>query len=205
MVCFSIAFVFWIFNSLSNDFSTTISYPVKLIYNQKKIIPLQPVTKKIDLAVTGYGWTLLSLTLGLEVKPIIITLRDLNEENIILSNALFTKSKETLSRITVNQVLNDYLYFDIDKIAVKKVQLKLDVKKLALPANRTITHPVISPSFVECTGPRTFISTIPDTITFPITDSFVESDFSELVQIDYKPSRFVTLSTNEVFVSFKIK
>lgn len=175
------------------------------MYNPKKIIPLQPVSKKVDLAVTGYGWTLLSLTLGLEVKPIIVTLRDLNEENTIFSKSLYTKSKEVLNRIRVNQVLNDFLYFDIDKIATKKIQLKLDTKKLSLADKKSITKPLISPSYIECSGPQTFVSTLPDTIQFSIPDTFIESDFSDLVQIDYKPSQFVTLSSNEVFVSFKVK
>jgi len=204
-VCFVIASIFWIFNALSSDYSTTINYPAKLVYNKNEIVSMQPNFKKVELAVTGYGWTLLSLTLGLDLAPIVVTPSDLNEENMIYSSALMLKSKYMLKDIKVNQVITDSLHFDIDKVETKKLILKLDTKRLSLPSGKTITKPKIEPGFITCTGPRKVIFTLPDTISFAIPDGFIEKGFKDKVRISYKPSQYIKLSDSEVMVSFKIK
>jgi hypothetical protein len=204
-VCLLTAFVFWIFNALSNDYTTEINYPVKLHYNKNKIISLKSPQQQVSLAVTGYGWTLLSLTFGLDVDPILITPEDLNKEHTINSHALLEKSQDVLNDIRVNQVLSDFLYFDIDKLDSKTLMLKLDRRKLSLPAGKSITKPEIEPSSIVCSGPKNIISTLPDTISFSIPDSFIENNYDEIVKIHYKPSQYITLSDNDVRVRFNIK
>ena len=110
-----------------------------------------------------------------------------------------------LKDIKVNQVLTDFLYFEIDKLETKKIILKLDTKRLSLPSGKSITEPKIEPAFVTCTGPKNVIYTLPDTISFSIPDGFIEKGFNDKVRISYKPSQYVKLSESEVKVSFEIK
>ena len=205
IVCLLIASIFWIFNALNNDYSTEFRYPVKFIYNKSKIVTTHNDVKQIDLAVTGYGWHLLSLTWGFDVTPIIVTSEDLNENKFITSAALLDKAKSSLREIRVNQVLNDALYFDYERLISKVIHLKLDKSKLNLPAGKKIDGKVIiDPSFIVCTGPEKAIQPLPDSIYFYIEDKFIEEDFSENVEINYKPSRQVTMPYETVKVNFKL-
>lgn len=204
-LCFAIAFVFWIFNALSNDYTTVIKYPVKLLYNKKSMILSESAFKKIDIAVTGYGWKLLSLSLGFDHEPIVLTTDDLNHENMIFSSALFYKAKQTLSDVKVNQVLSEVVFYDVDKLESKSIKLALDTRKISIPAGKKIKELEISPSNIICKGPKNMIEKLPDSITFSIPDKFIEKDFNEIVEINYHPSRSVSTSENSVKVSFKLQ
>ena len=204
--CLFIASLFWILNALNNDYATIISYPLRFEYDKDKIKPLKEIPKSVDVSVNGYGWYLLMYTLGFNSDPIVVKPENLNANSFITSRSVLAMLKEKIPNVRINNFINDTLWFNYESIVTKNIFLKLDKGKLNLPRGATLVgHVRVIPSFITCSGPESVITTLPDSVYFSIPNTFVESDFDEMVEINYRPSPEVTRNIDQVRVSFNIK
>lgn len=205
VVCLSIASVFWVFNALSHDYSAVVKYPVRLIINPDKYISNGSLTKDISVAVSGYGWSILTHSFGFRNQPLLISTKDLDADQVDTEASLLPQLRNSLSDVKVLNIIEDSLRFEVDYKESKKVYLKLDKAKLSLPNGTYIKNkPQIFPGFIICNGARKSIKSLPDTINFSLPNVFIETNFNDNVEINYRPSRDITLAYNTVKVSFSL-
>lgn len=203
--CLFIALIFWIFNALSHDNATTIDYPVEIELDSQKYTIHGSTKKNIKVVVSGYGWTLLSRSLGIGNSPILLFPSALQNNKIDVQNRVLPILKERIKDIKIVQIMEDSLHFDIEKRITKKVYLKLDKSKLSLPSNAKIDGKIkIQPSFVVCNGSEKNILTLPDSIFFSLPDQFIENNYTDFVDINYRPFADISLNYSKVKVSFLI-
>ncbi len=203
--CLLVSFIFWIFNALSHDNATTISYPIELELDNQKFINYSSSKKNIKIAVSGYGWTLLSRSLGIGNTPILFFPNALENNKIDVQTKILPILKDRIKDLKIIQVMEDYVYFDVQKKNSKQIYLKLDVSKLTLPTSSKISSKIeINPAYIVCNGPEKQINALPDSIFFTIPDQFIEKNFSDMVDINYRPAADITLAYNNVKVNFSI-
>lgn len=203
--CLSIALIFWVFNALSHDYSTVVKYPVQLVIDADKYISSGSLNKDISVAVSGYGWAILSHTFGLQSQPLLLSANDLSSKKISTETTLLPQLRSILSDVKILNIIEDTISFDIDHRESKRIFLMLDRSKISLPHGFKINGDVkIIPEFIICNGARKNINSLPDTISFSLPNAFVEKDFNDEVEINYRPSREVKLAYNTVKVKFAL-
>jgi hypothetical protein len=206
LVCLFIASIFWIFNSLNNDYSAIVRYPIKFEYDKSKYFLHKPFPKHVSVAVSGYGWELLAHTLGIDLKPVVIRPENLVADRFITTGSLMNMFRQRHNSINVNHFMEDTLVFETDSIISKQVYLKLDLNNVQLPKGRDLKKDFeISPSFITCSGPKAEIQTVPDSIFFRLPISFIEETYHENVPITYRPTPNITQNTQEVSVKLSLK
>ncbi|MDX5346375.1 MAG: hypothetical protein LPK19_03930, partial [Hymenobacteraceae bacterium] len=82
------ATTFWLLNALNKSYTTKVSYPIRFVYNEQKLIPVQPLPEEVYINVTGKGWKLLRKSLMVDVKPAELYLRNLPYAKYIAGPAL---------------------------------------------------------------------------------------------------------------------
>lgn len=203
--CLAVALVFWIFNALSHDNSTIIDYPVVMHLDEKAYIYKPPLEKTVKVAVSGYGWTLLSRSLGFKNDPVFLYPSMVTNQKISSNDNIYPLIKEKINDIKVLQIIDDSVKFDFEKRKTKHVYLKLDRSKLSLPSKINIDGNIsIDPAFIICNGGEKSINKLPDSIYFSLPNQFIEKDFNDFVDINYHPSSDISLAYNSVKVSFQI-
>lgn len=203
--CLSIALIFWVFNALSHDYSTVVKYPVRLIIDADKYISSGSLNKDVSVAVSGYGWSILAHSFGIQNQPILLSANDLSLQKIATEATLLPQLRSILPDIKILNIIEDTISFDIDHRESKRVFLTLDKSKISLPQGVKIDGFVqIIPAFIICNGARKNINNLPDTISFSLPNTFIEKNYNEEVEINYRPSREITLAYNTVKVKFAI-
>ena len=74
VLCIFTATVFWFFNALNKDYTTTISFPLAFDYDRDRFIPVEPLPRDVRINVTGIGWNLFRRSTRVKVPPLVIPL-----------------------------------------------------------------------------------------------------------------------------------
>ncbi|MBI9067400.1 MAG: hypothetical protein JEZ09_08920 [Salinivirgaceae bacterium] len=136
MVFVGIATIFWFFNKLGNDFTTTIDYPVRYANMPKNKVLVNELPKNLHLNVNSFGYKLLIYKLSPAPYPVVINLEDyikqINNPNIkqFQLNTRYAReeiNKQMPNDIEVLDILPDTISFQFANILEKKVPVKANV------------------------------------------------------------------------------
>lgn len=129
--------VFWFLNTLSKEYTTTISYPVRYTNFPKNKILVGDTPSDLTLKVNAQGYKLLTYRISSTVKPIIFdvnsfSLNRVNKKGAPISYILtdFANDKiaqQLSSSLTIIDILPDTLFFQFADIATKKVMVVPDL------------------------------------------------------------------------------
>jgi hypothetical protein len=115
VVCVIIASVFWFFNALNKDYTTTLNFPLQLNYDESKYRIVDKVDTKVKLVVSGYGWNLIMYSLGFFDKPLNIELKP-EDDGIIDSNDIILVARESYPNLTIIRAVKDNLKYTYTEI-----------------------------------------------------------------------------------------
>ncbi len=168
LVCLFIASSLWFLNALSEDYTTTITYPVKYINPPSNQFLSNQPPSQLHLKVYAHGFTLLRNKLNFSFSPIILNLTNITQ-NIepssngfrINTNSFIRQiSDQVSSEITINNIQPEIFYVVLDSLKTKLVSLKTDFE-LSFKPQFNLKEPVIlNPKQVEITGPAAVLDTI---------------------------------------------
>ena len=168
LVCLFIASSLWFLNALSEDYTTTITYPVKYINPPSNQFLSNQPPSQIDLIVYAHGFTLLRNKLNFSFSPIILNLTNITQNiepssngfRINTNNFIREISYQVSSEITINNIQPEVFYVVLDSLKTKLIPLKTDLE-LSFKPQFNLKKPVIlSPEQVEITGPAAVLDTI---------------------------------------------
>jgi len=168
LFCLIIATTLWFLNTLSNDFTTTISYPVKYINPPSNQFLSNQPPLKLDVKVKAHGFTLLRNKLNFSFSPIILNLTNITNEIEpspngfrINTNAIIRQISDQVSNeITINSIQPEIFYVKLDSLKTKIVPLKTDLE-LSFKPQFNLKEPVIlNPEQIKITGPAEILDTI---------------------------------------------
>lgn len=204
ILCVLAAATFWFFNAMNDDYTANISYPVEIVYDKDKVIPVSQLPAKVTFNATGFGWDFLKKSLRIENKPIYLKPANLPEKGYITSSELFPVISTQIQDIRINYVVLDTLFFDFENLASKRVQLIIDSTKLSLAENYKLTTPVfINPDSITLLGPQPLIDSLRDSLFVVLPQKEVKGEFEEEIKIDLGMGPNLKVSNNTVKVRFE--
>jgi len=205
-LCLITAFIFWLFNSLNKEYTARIDFPITFVYNTDSLISLDKLPSRISVNVTGGGWTLLRRSVGLSDKPLEIDLEDPTSQKYLTQYSLLNIATDQLEELTVNFIINDTIYFNIERKVQKAVMIELDTSALNIAEDYEIVSGItIQPDSVQLTGPESVIEGLKGIIKLPVPDSNIDQDYSEEIPVSLGVPDIVKSEPENVNVYFQVE
>lgn len=204
-LCFLAATMFWFLNALNKEYTTRISYPIDFQYDKENLVSTQPLPSKITINVTGYGWTLLRKTLGIDAKPIVYQFENPLKTAFLTGASLLPSVTEQLKEAHINYVEDDTITVGFDTKAVKKVALQVDSTQIELRENYFLTSRVrLVPDTIDFEGPAKLIKKLPDVLIINVPGKDIDDNFEDEIPINYTQDPLIRLSSAVTSINFEV-
>lgn len=206
LLCLMAASTFWFLNALNKNYTNIrTSYPIRFVYDEKKLIPLEPLPEQIEINVSGKGWKLLRKSLLLDLRPAEILIYSLPRQPYLTGSALRPSVSGVLDGLQLNFVLTDTVRFNFDRRIIRKIPLAVDSAGIKTTENMVIASPIaITPDTVVFDGPASLVNKFPAPypVKLPITN--IDRSFKRFVPVEYSNTSLIKASVPEVEVSFAV-
>lgn len=194
-VCFALACVFWIFNSLNKTHTANLSYPITFLYDKERYCMLEDPRPHIQFNVSGYGWELLKKSFGIDVKPLDIQVNT-HRKGFIAEDRLLPMAVEQIPDLEINYLLEDTLFFELDTLISKMLAIKLNEKDLPLAKGvKLVSNIMASPEQVMVKGPAKLLASSPytDSVRIELPRGPIKEDIYEEVAVKLPYHPFVSV------------
>jgi len=206
LLCFVAASTFWLLNALNKSYSTQTTYPIRFVYNNKSLVPVEPLPEEVTINVTGKGWKLLRKSLRFEVRPAEIYIRNLPSNNFLLGSALRPSLVNALNGLQLNFVTTDTVHFNFDERIKRTVALKLEPQQKIVADRHALVGPVtIKPDSVTFLGPSSEVDSLPSPFLLRLPDQNLTESAQVSVPINYGNRPLVTANIAQAVVNVNVK
>ncbi|HUX56626.1 MAG TPA: hypothetical protein VMV77_06610 [Bacteroidales bacterium] len=133
-----LSFIFWYLNALGKEIVAEVRYPVHYINLPKEKVIGEEQHAKLNLSLRGTGFSLLKLKLISNRTPVIIDLSKVKYKRVtggnninyylITSGEIKNLTAKLISECEIISVKPDTLFFTINEIASKSIQVKPDIE-----------------------------------------------------------------------------
>lgn len=204
-MCIFTATVFWFFNALNKNYTTTISFPLAFDYDHESYVPVRPLPQTVRINVTGIGWNLFRRSTGVKVPPLVIPLERPADVKKIVGSTLPAFFANQLGDFQINFVITDTLRLAIEPKGSRKVRLKLDIPATFFRSGYALVSPIqIIPDSVYIEGPLRLISSLSEPVYLNIKQQNIDENFRELVEVKFIGDRLIKRDPSAVDVSFQV-
>ena len=194
VVCVVLATTFWFLRAMDNQYTTNISFPFEIITDTNYVsIGEQP--EKIQINVSGYGWTLFKKSLGIGKKKLYFKLSQASNPSFINGTELYPYIADKVKGIRVNFVKTENIELNFDEKAKKEVLLKFkyDVDKSFF---KEVPKLRLEDKKIKLIGAQSDIETIPNELILEAKRNQFEEEQKIVFDIyDYIPERVISSDT----------
>lgn len=127
-----ISAILWLLNTLNEEYTDSLKYPVKFTNLPKNIRLLEELPDNLYLDITGHGYDILSYKLNYSKPPILVNLnknhlRQLNERHYYLlgSDLIPLAEKRIKGELELHSVSPDTIHFIVTHTEEKKVPVEI--------------------------------------------------------------------------------
>lgn len=203
-LCVFAAGVFWIFNALNKNYSTNLSLPLHLTFDETKYAPSAEIPVKLTVNVNGNGWELLRKSLDQE-SGIRIPLEHPTEVHRITGSSLAPQVIGQLGALQLNFVVLDTLHLAIEERVTRTVKIKADISNVTYRGNMgRVSEISIRPDSILLEGPASLLAALPDTLTLLVPRRLVGASYREELEVALKKSEFIRRDPPIVEVRFEV-
>ena len=205
LYCFLAGSLIWLFNELNNRSNATIFYPINFEYDEpENFIEVEPNPNLVEVSINGTGWNLLRNLLKINIKKAEYKLNNPSQTKYILSSSLIPNISESLENISLNYVVTDSVFFNIELIKTKSLILKFDSLGIELRDNFKVVSDVkISDEIIIIKGPESLINTLPDEFLLKLKENNIGRNFNSDISIE-SFGNFSEVSPKRVNVNFLV-
>ena len=205
LYCFLAGSLIWLFNELNNRSNATIFYPINFEYDEpENFIEVEPNPNLVEVSINGTGWNLLRNLLKINIKKAEYKLNNPSQTKYILSSSLIPNISESLENISLNYVVTDSIFFNIELIKTKSLILKFDSLGIELRDNFKVVSDVkISDEIIIIKGPESLINTLPDEYLLKLKENNIGRNFNSDISIE-SFGNFSEVSPKSVNVNFLV-
>ncbi|MBX2842838.1 MAG: hypothetical protein KTR26_13800 [Flammeovirgaceae bacterium] len=202
IICFTTAFIFWVFNALNAEQTSNFSFPVKFIYSEEQIITIREPPSDIQINVTGNGWNLFKKSFEINNAPLVIKIDNPVNSNFVATRSLLPEITDRLKEIQVNFIQDDSLFFKFDTLSSKFIYIEIDTTQISLADRFRITSPIyVEPKRFNLVGASSFVRNFNDTFTIKLDEQTIDEDFDKDLPIEIE-SKLINADLEEVKVKF---
>ena len=205
LYCFLAGSLIWLFNELNNRSNATIFYPINFEYDEpENFIEVESNPNLVEVSINGTGWNLLRNLLKINIKKAEYKLNNPSQTKYILSSSLIPNISESLENISLNYVVTDSVFFNIELIKTKSLILKFDSLGIELRDNFKVVSDVkISDEIIIIKGPESLINTLPDEYLLKLKENNIGRNFNSDISIE-SFGNFSEVSPKRVNVNFLV-
>jgi hypothetical protein len=204
-LCFVTATVFWLFSSLNKNHSTTVRFPLTLLYDQYKYVPASPLPQEIAINVNGNGWDLLRKHFGLKVPNLTVPLEKPSEIKRLSGSVLTPIFASQIGNLNINYVVTDSLHIDLDQKFTRKFRITGDLSEVTFKEGFGRVSPVIIlPDSISLIGPKKILLRMPDSLVLHLSQKKVDQNVREQMEVSVTESDFITRNPPVVDVMFEV-
>jgi YbbR domain-containing protein len=205
-LCILAATIFWFLDSLNDNYTANVNFPLEFEYNEEAYIPVEPLPDHLTINVSGMGWDLFRRSAGLRVTPLVIPLDRPATVHKIVGSTLPALFSDQLEGLEINFVVNDTIYLNIEPRDRKWLTLRIDSIERFLRPGYGIVSPIrIRPDSVMADGPLSHISELRRSVSLVLEHRNIDEDYDEEVEV-YVPGRpLITFSPPSVNVTFQVE
>ncbi len=208
-----LSFIFWYINALSKDITGSVNFPVRYTNFPENLALVNELPDKLTLELEGSGYSLLRARISGNNTPLIIdvdnsglSVRDNETELEFFIHSYNLREsfmRQLRNNFEITSVQPDSINFVFDKVIVRKVPVKPDIKVNLQKQFMINGNIVTDPDSVEISGPRTIIDTI----------MFVETEFHEFNQVkeqitrnlEIEPIRKIGISHKKIEITVPVE
>jgi hypothetical protein len=162
------------------DYSIDVTHPLVVLYDEEQFVPLSDLPKKVRFSTTATGWDIFTKTNAINASPIEVNLDEFKKRKYITASRLKSIVAKQMNGIQINEVLDDTIYVNFDRLRNKKVKLQVDPKKIELAEGYRLAGAIIlEPSEAVLTGPASLIREVPETINLKVDIKDVSGKYEE--------------------------
>jgi len=142
--------------------------------------------------------------LKLNIKKAEYKLNNPSQVKHILSSSLIPNISESLENISLNYVVTDSVFFNIELKKTKSLILKFDSLSIDLRDNFKVVSGInISDEIINVTGPESLINSLPDEYLLNVNENNVSRNFNSDISIQ-QFGNFSEVSPKSVNVNFLV-
>jgi YbbR domain-containing protein len=208
VLCIAAATTFWILNALNKDnYNTIVDYPIAWTYDHKNHVAVSPLPESIQIQITGNGWDLLRKYFKLNEPPFDISLANPSGRGYILTSDLKRSLGEFLTPTQLIGILEDSVFYQIDKIQTRQLEPFLDSASFSLAKNHEIDGKILfDPTRITITGPESILDSFEGKFPVYLKQEKIDKSLVKSVPLtlDKSNAEFLTLMEENIQVSFDV-
>lgn len=187
LTCLLIATILWLLNALGKTYTTTVSYPVRLINLPKNKFFVEEPPKQLDLKVTAHGSTLLSYKMKFSFSPVILNVSDIMaEHDSENADKFLVNTADIMDKISshfggdfqILEIRPPQLSIGFDSLETRSVPVAIDIDINYSPRFDIAGEVEITPSEVKITGLRNEVEKLDTIYTKKESFKAVKSDIA---------------------------
>ncbi|MDH5475616.1 MAG: hypothetical protein OEX22_08010 [Cyclobacteriaceae bacterium] len=202
------ATTFWFFNSLNQNYTASINYPIHFEFQQEHYVIINDLPSEVIINVTGGGWTIFRKTFAFNLPSVNIPLGQPADVKKIACAGLLPVINEQLKELRVNYIVTDTLNINVERKKTRKLAVKIDSTAILLESGYRITSKLqATPDSVIVTGPESIINLLPDGLPMAIEENDIDDDFDEFVDFKIRgySQPLLEISPTEINVQFSVE
>ena len=203
--CFLAGSLIWLFNELNNRSNATIFYPINFEYDEpENFIEIEPNPNLVEISINGTGWNLLRNLFKINIKKAEYKLNNPAQIKYVPSSSLIPNISESLENISLNYVVTDSVFFNIELKKTKSLMLKFDSLGVDLRDNfKVVSDIIISDEIISVQGPESLINNLPDEYFLKLKEKNIGRNINSNISIE-PFGNFSEVSPNIVTVNFLV-
>ena len=205
-LCVLAATIFWFLDSLNDNYTANVNFPLKFEYEDTAYIPVDPLPDHLTINVSGMGWDLFRRSAGLRVSPLVIPLERPATVRKIVGSTLPALLSDQVEGLEINFVVNDTIYVNIEPRDRKWLTLRIDsIERFIRPGYGLASAIRIQPDSVLANGPQSRISELKRSLPLLLEQTNIDEDYDEDVEVMVPGEPLITFRPPSVSVSFRVE
>ncbi len=196
------AILLWVFVSFSDEYTTTITVPIKFSnFKEGYTIQYQSDTE-VSLTLKGEGWVLAQVTMGPKNKFEISTDKKIGKQTVNLNDAVSNNPWITAS-VQIVRIDPAQINYTIERISYKSVPIIPNISIGTKENYGLVSEVKLNPDTVKISGPKSIMKKL----NAVITKSIVFEDLDEQVKqkVELEPINHITYEKNSCILSFDVQ
>lgn len=206
VLCILAATIFWFLNSLNENYTSNVSFPLTFDYNTEQYIPVEPLPERLNINVTGMGWDLFRRSAGFKMPPLVIPLERPSTVKKLVGTTIPALISGQLEGLHVNFVVNDTIYLDIEERQERRVFVAIDsIEQYLRPGYGLTSAVTITPDTLLVEGPQSLIAEMTESVRLNLEQRNIDDDFEEEIDVFSSADNLLTATPSTVLVSFSVE
>lgn len=204
LICFLISTIFWLLLALSNDYSTSLTFPVRYHNLPGKKVLMNELPEQVTVQIRTSGFRIMAFHFASRQKPIDVDVAGKLQGGLGNLRDVFsfpTKSftsdfnRQLGSDVSITGFLPDSIYINFSDRVSRMLPVKANFKLSFEKQHDTSGHVILQPAVVEVSGPPelvnslTSISTQKQTLENLRASTTLDLRFEENKLLSIKPDR----------------